>query len=78
MPYGEYIYTEIEAPEGYNIDNTPHRITIDVETVELKISNEKMIDVFTGDIMISLILPILGLSIFGIIYIVFKKKIFNR
>ena len=78
VPYGEYIYTEIEAAEGYNIDTTPHRVTIDAETVAFRISNEKMIDVFTGDIMISVLLPLLGLSIYGIIYIIYKKKIFNR
>lgn len=74
----ENIYTEIEAAEGYNIDTTPHRVTIDAETVAFRISNEKMIDVFTGDIMISVLLPLLGLSIYGIIYIIYKKKIFNR
>ena len=76
VPYGKYTYTEIEAP-GYNVDTTPHRITIDAETIELKISNEKIIDVFTGDIMYTIILPILGLSIYGIIWLVYKRKIFN-
>ena len=48
IPYGEYTYTEISAPEEYRIDTTPHRITIDEEMEELNISNELIVN--TSDI----------------------------
>ncbi len=75
VPYGEYTYTELEAPKDYNIDTTPHRVTIDSQTRELNITDERMIDVFTADIVFSSILPIIGLSIFGMIWLVYKRKI---
>ena len=35
LPYGTYYYKEVEAPEGYVLDNTEH---------EFKIENEKVIE----------------------------------
>ena len=57
VPQGDYIYTELEAPEEYNIDTTPHEIYVT--------GDEMIIDfVNTGDI------PVIALSILGVICVV--------
>ena len=54
VPQGDYIYTELEAPEEYDIDTTPHEIYVT--------GDEMIIDfVNTGDI------PVIALSILGVI-----------
>ncbi len=73
VPYGEYTYTELSAPQEYNIDTTPHRITIDAEDIEINVQNEKVVN--TGDIRFTLISVILGASIYGIIWLIYRKRI---
>ena len=42
IPYGEYVVKEIEAPEGYVIDETPYPVTIDEDgdIVEIEITDK--------------------------------------
>ena len=54
VPQGWYTYTELEAPEEYNIDTTPHRVYVT--------GDEMIIDfVNTGDI------PVIALAVLGVI-----------
>jgi len=41
IPYGEYVIREVEAPEGYVIDETPYTVIIDKDgaVVEIEITN---------------------------------------
>ena len=41
VPYGEYVVQEVEAPEGYVMDETPHTVIIDNDgsIVEIEITN---------------------------------------
>lgn len=34
MPWGDYVLTESKAPDGYNLDATPHKFSIGVKTSE--------------------------------------------
>lgn len=34
MPWGDYVLTESKAPDGYNLDATPHKFSIGVKTGE--------------------------------------------
>ncbi|RYN15073.1 hypothetical protein PG2006B_0267 [Bifidobacterium animalis subsp. animalis] len=34
MPWGDYVLTESKAPDGYNLDTTPHAFSIGVKTSE--------------------------------------------
>ena len=72
IPYGEYTYTEISAPEEYRIDTTPHRITIDEEMEELNISNELIVN--TSDINLMLFSVVLLASAIGITLFVYKNR----
>ena len=72
IPYGEYTYTEISAPENYRIDTTPHRITIDEEMEEINVSNELIVN--TSDINVMLFSVILIASAIGITLIVYKNR----
>ena len=72
IPYGEYTYTEISAPEEYRIDTTPHRITIDEEMEELNISNELIVN--TSDINLMLFSIVLLSSAIGITLFVYKNR----
>lgn len=72
IPYGEYTYTELEAPSEYMIDTTPHKITIDIEQVKIDVKNEKNLN--TGDIAILTISVIAIISIIGIIFVVIRSK----
>lgn len=78
IPYGDYTYTEISAPEEYNIDTSPHNITIDGETYEIRVKNEKIVN--TGDIDMTLVISISILSLIGTSYIIYryKNKIISR
>ena len=68
VPKGKYIYTELEAPEEYEIDTTPHEIEVTEEGLVIEFVN-------TGDIQVY-VLGILALvSILGISYIVVRKRI---
>lgn len=54
LRYGKYTYEEFDAPEGYQIDTTPHAFEIreDGEIVKAEMTNEKIptVDVpQTGD-----------------------------
>ncbi|MBR2784645.1 MAG: hypothetical protein IKD74_01485 [Clostridia bacterium] len=72
VPYGEYTYTEISAPEEYNIDTTPHDITINGETYEIRVRDEKIVN--TGDIKFPLVLSVGIISVFGLVYIIYRYK----
>lgn len=72
VPYGKYTYTEISAPKEYRIDTTPHRIIIDADTEEIKVTNEKVVN--TSDINIPLFSILLIGSAIGICLIVYKNK----
>ena len=66
VPQGWYTYTELEAPEEYNIDTTPHRVYVT--------GDEMIIDfVNTGDIPV-IALAVLGvICVAGIAFIVVRK-----
>jgi len=76
IPYGEYTYTELEAPSEYMIDTTTHKITIDREQVKIDVKNEKNLN--TGDIAILTISIIAIISIIGIIFVVIRNKNKNK
>ena len=80
VPYGEYTYTELEAPEEYLIDTTPHDITINTEetTIVVKDLRAPIIDVDTSDIAVVGIAVVMIASVFGIVFIVRKKTVSNR
>ncbi|MGL5066361.1 MAG: SpaA isopeptide-forming pilin-related protein [Sarcina sp.] len=49
IPFGEYIYQEVEAPEGYVLDTTEYPITVEKngflwlsKTVDVTVTNEKI------------------------------------
>ena len=82
VPYGEYTYTELEAPEEYLIDTTPHDITINTEETTIVVKDLRapipFIDVNTSDIAVAGIAVVMIASVFGIVFIVRKKTVSNR
>lgn len=72
IPYGTYIYTEISAPDGYIIDTTPHRFTVDSEEEEINVINESIVN--TSDINLILFTMVLIASVIGISYVVYKNR----
>lgn len=72
VPYGEYTYTELSAPQEYRIDTTPHKFTIDKDAVELNVADEMIVN--TSDINTMLFGVILFASAIGICIIVYKNK----
>ena len=58
VPQGWYTYTELDAPEGYDIDKTPHRIYVTGEEIIIDFVDAK---VDTGDI------PVIALAVLGVI-----------
>ena len=71
VPQGEYIYTELEAPEEYQIDTTPHEIYVTGDEIVIDFVNKKAPD--TGDIPV-IALAILGvICVAGIAYVVVRK-----
>ncbi len=74
VPYGEYTYTELEAPEEYLIDTTPHDFTHDSHGTKIVVYDERAIDVDTGDIAVIAIVCIALVSIAGIVFLVIRKK----
>ena len=71
VPQGWYTYTELEAPEEYNVDTTPHRVYVT--------GDEMVVDfVNTGDIPV-VALAILGVvCVAGIAYVVIRKVKANK
>ena len=66
VPQGWYIYTELEAPEEYNIDTTPHRVYVT--------GDEMIIDfVNTGDIPVVAIACLAIACVAGISFITVRK-----
>ncbi len=74
VPYGEYTYTELEAPEEYLIDTTPHDFTHDSHGTKIVVYDERAVDVDTGDIAVMAIAGIALVSVIGIVFLVVKKK----
>ena len=68
----KYTYTEISAPEEYNIDTNSHDITIDSEQIEIKVKDDKNVN--TSDIKVFRYLLILVLSIVGISYLIYRYR----
>ena len=66
VPKGEYIYTELEAPEEYEIDTTPHEIYVKGDKMVIEFVN-------TGDIQVVLLVCVALVCIAGIAYLVVKK-----
>ena len=67
VPKGEYIYTELEAPEEYEIDTTPHEIYVEGEKMVIEFVN-------TGDIPVIALSVVALVSVLGITCFVFKKS----
>ena len=72
VPYGRYTYTELEAPEEYLIDTTPHEITISEEQTRVIVTNEKAPE--TGDIAVMMVTSIAVVSVIGIAFVMIKNK----
>jgi uncharacterized surface anchored protein len=72
IPYGNYTYTELSAPEEYRIDTTPHKIKIDSETEEINVTNEMIVN--TSDINVMLFTIVIIASLIGIGIIIYKNK----
>ena len=72
IPYGKYTYTELEAPEEYIIDTTPHEVDINAEEMKIQVTNEKAPE--TGDIQVVALAGILVMSVVGLVYVVKSKK----
>ena len=69
VPYGRYVFTEIQAPEGYEIEEGSVGAVFDVKSPEtiFEIVN-------TGDIALVATVYIALISILGITYIVIRNK----
>ena len=69
VPYGRYVFTEIQAPEGYEIEEGSVGAVFDVKSPEtiFEIVN-------TGDIALVATVCIALISILGITYVVIKNK----
>ena len=69
VPYGRYVFTEIQAPEGYEIEEGSVGAVFDVKSPEtiFEIVN-------TGDIALVATVCIALISILGITYIVIRNK----
>ena len=72
IPYGKYTYTELEAPEEYIIDTTPHEVDINAEEMKIQVTNEKAPE--TGDIQIVTMIGMLMISMAGLVYTLENKK----
>ena len=73
VPYGKYTYTELEAPEGWMIDTTPHEFTLDSHGTKIVVYDEKTPPP-TGDIAVIAIACVAVISIAGITFVVIKNK----
>ena len=72
VPYGRYTYTELEAPEEYLIDTTPHEITISEEQTRVIVTNERAPE--TGDIAVMMVTSIAVVSVIGIAFVMIRNK----
>ena len=72
IPYGKYTYTELEAPEEYLIDTTPHEITIDAEDIKIVVKDERAPK--TGDIAVVALVIVAVVCVAGIVFVVVKNK----
>ena len=72
IPYGKYTYTELEAPEEYIIDTTPHEVDINAEEMKIQVTNEKAPE--TGDIAVIALATVAVLSIAGIVFVIAKNR----
>ena len=72
VPYGEYTYTELEAPEEYLIDTEPHKITIDAEDVKIVVKDDRAPD--TGDISMASVLIVTIVCALGIAFVIINNK----
>ena len=66
VPKGEYIYTELEAPEEYEIDTTPHEIFVEGDKMVIEFVN-------TGDIPVIILSVVAVVCAAGIVFLVVKK-----
>ena len=73
VPYGRYVFTEVEAPEGYVLEEGSIGAIFDVKTEEtvFEIVN-------TGDIQVVALAIAAIVSIFGIVYISKRKLAKNK
>ncbi len=72
VPYGKYTYTELEAPEEYLIDTTPHEITIDSNDMKIVVYNELKPD--TGDIAVVALVIVAVVCVLGVVFVIVKNK----
>ena len=72
IPYGKYTYTELEAPEEYLIDTTPHEITIDAEDIKIVVKDERAPE--TGDIAVVAIVCVSLVCVAGIVFVIMKNR----
>jgi hypothetical protein len=72
IPYGKYTYTELEAPEEYLIDTTPHEITIDAEDIKIVVKDERAPE--TGDIAVAALAVVAVVCALGIVFVIAKNK----
>ena len=40
LPFGNYVYQEVYAPEGYKLDDTEHKFVVDGENVQVEVTAE--------------------------------------
>ena len=73
VPYGRYVFTEVEAPEGYVLEEGSIGAVFDVKTEEtvFEIVN-------TGDIQVIALAIVAIVSTFGIVYISKRKVAKNK
>ncbi len=74
VPYGEYTYTELEAPEEYMIDTTPHDVTVNGKTMDIIVPNTLKPSPDTGDINVVILSLMAVASMLVISYIIVKNK----
>lgn len=51
MPWGDYVLTEAKAPDGYNLDATPHKFTIKPQTITVKEDGKDVAKQVVGTIL---------------------------
>ena len=80
--YGTYYYKEIEAPEGYIIDNTEYKLDIKQERQEVAIVYNKKAElpktggIFSSDVQIIITISIISIIGYAIINILRKREQF--
>jgi len=67
VPQGWYTYTELEAPEKYDLDTTPHRVYVTGDEMVIEFVN-------TGDIPVIALSIVAAVSVIGIVVLVIKKN----